>query len=75
MMIEEGLFQCDESEEDDDGICISQQTKLNLLFTISTSTFMVSSLFIGIFVDSYGPTKAVILVSLSLLKFSFSFLS
>jgi hypothetical protein len=27
---------------------------------------MISSLFIGIFVDYYGPTKAVILVSLFL---------
>lgn len=48
----------DEKEE-----CVSQQTNLNLLFTIATSTFLISSLFIGIFVDHYGPTRTVILVS------------
>lgn len=77
IMIEEGLYSCSDektsstsSKSDDSENCISQQSNLNLLFTIATSTFMISSLFIGFFVDYYGPTLTIILngivVSLSL---------
>lgn len=60
----------------DDDVCLSQQTNLNMLFTIATSTFTVSSLFIGMFVDHYGPTLTVIMngivVSSSLFLIGFS---
>ena len=77
IMISEGLYACKEStatgagglgeeensNDEKEGECVSQQSNLNLLFTIATSTFLISSLFVGIFVDHYGPTRTVILVS------------
>jgi MFS transporter, LAT3 family, solute carrier family 43, member 3 len=89
IMIEEGLYECShqgsgngndensngDNRTDDDG-CLSQQANLTMLFTIATSTFLISSLFIGIFVDHYGPTRTVILngivVSLSLFLIAIS---
>lgn len=72
IMIQEGLYECPSHEndennqngdEDDENECLSQQANLTMLFTIATSTFLISSLFIGIFVDHYGPTLTIILVS------------
>ena len=64
-MIQEGLYQCStpDNDENDENECLSQQANLTMLFTIATSTFLISSLFIGIFVDHYGPTLTIILVS------------
>jgi hypothetical protein len=69
IMMKEGLYECSSSssqeegdgnegnKNNDDNECLSQQSSLNMLFTIATSTFLISSLFIGIFVDHYGVTS------------------
>ena len=58
---EEGLYSS--GCTDDDDICPSRQNKFFLLYTISTSTFLVASFFSGMAVDKYGPTKVAIFVS------------
>lgn len=65
MMIEEGLYSCNNNNiniNNEEEECTAQNTNLKMLFTLSTSTFMISSLFVGLFVDYYGPTYTTILV-------------
>lgn len=77
LMISEGLYSCQSSnnqENDENKDCDSQNSKLKMLYTLATSTFMIFSLFVGLFVDHYGPTKTTILVTF-LFFFSFFLLT